>query len=371
MTDPVPIETVNMKKLCCIVLLMVACIPVFSQTFSLMADSIRKYRGVPGLVYAVFDADKVLDMGVSGVREFRKKDSIRISDRFYTGTNTTAFTAYLAARLIETGKQLQWNTTTLKALPEINGKTMRLYHSVTIRQLLAQRAGIRPYTEPEDQKSMSLLAGSKTEQRRAFATLVMKGTPLLVVDSSQPVYSVAGTAIAAAMMEKITGKAWEDLITQYINKPLNISIRFGLPRLSDSLQPYGHGEIAGILQPEFGHTTIAAIAPATDVNISMKDYIVFMQDMLKALQHKKSVISSASAEQLLSSTPGMALGWENETWNKLRVNHFLGKSPLFSNYTMIIKEKNIGIIVLCNSGTVSGKSAVLNFGRMLREYYCQ
>ncbi|AXY76675.1 class A beta-lactamase-related serine hydrolase [Paraflavitalea soli] len=359
-----------MKKLCCIVLLMVGCIPVFSQTFSLMADSIRKYRGVPGLVYAVFDADKILDIGASGVREFRKKDSIRITDRFYTGTNTTAFTAYLAARLADAGK-LQWNTTVLKALPEINGKTMKLYHSVTIRQLLAQRAGIRPYTEAEDQKGIPLLTGSKPEQRRAFATLVMKGTPLLIVDSSQPVYSVAGTAIAAAMMEKITGKAWEELIGQYISKPLNLSIRFGLPRLADSLQPYGHGEIAGVLQPEFGHTTIPAIAPATDINISIKDYILFMQDMLKALQHKKSVISSIAAEQLLSATPGMAMGWENETWNKLRINHFLGKSALFSTYTMIIREKNIGIIVLCNSGTVSGKSAVLNFGRMLREYYCQ
>lgn len=370
MTDPVPIETVNMKKLCCIVLLMVGGIPVFAQTFSLMADSIRKYRGVPGLVYAVFDADKILDMGASGVREFRKKDSIRITDRFYAGTGSTAFTAYLAARLAEAGK-LQWTMPIVKALPEINGKTMKLYHLVTIRQLLAQRAGIRPYTEPEDLKTIPLLAGSRPEQRRAFATLVMKQTPLLIVDSSQPVYSVAGTSIAATMMEKITGKAWEELIGQYINKPLNISIRFGLPRLSDTLQPFGHGEKAGTLQPQAGTPTLAAIAPATDINISLKDYIVFMQDMLKALQRKKSILSTGSATQLLSPTPGLAMGWENEVWNKLHINHFLGKSPLFSNYTMIIKEKNIGIIVLCNSGTVSGKSAVLNFGRMLREYYCQ
>jgi CubicO group peptidase (beta-lactamase class C family) len=359
-----------MKKLCCIVLLMVCCAPAFSQAFSLMADSIRKYRGVPGLVYAVFDADKVLDIGASGVREFRTKDSIRITDRFYAGTNSTAFTAYLAAKLAETGKIL-WSMPIVKALPEINGKTMKFYHTVTFRQLLTQRAGIRPYTEPDEFKGLPAFTGSRPEQRRAFATQVMKQPPLLIVDSSQTVYSAAGISIAASMMEKVMGKPWEDLIGQYINKPLNVSIRFGLPRLTDSLQPYGHREISGLLQPELGSQTLPVIAPATDINISLKDYVVFMQDLLKALQHKKSTISSTSAEQLLSSSPGQGMGWETEVWKKKSVNHFLGKSPLFSSYTMIIKEKNIGIIVLCNSGTVSGKSAVLNFGRMLRDYYCQ
>ncbi|MDF2191015.1 serine hydrolase domain-containing protein [Paraflavitalea sp. CAU 1676] len=359
-----------MKKLCCIVLWMVCCAPAFSQAFSLIADSIRKYRGVPGLVYAVFDADQVLDIGASGVREFRKKDSIRITDRFYTGSNSTAFTAYVGAKLIEAGK-LSWNTSIVKALPEVNGKTMKLYHTVTLRQLLAQRAGIRPYTQPDDFKELPRIAGSKTEQRRSFATLVLKNPPLLIIDSSQPVYSAAGTVIAASMMEKTSGKSWEELIGIYINKPLNIAARFGQPRLSDSLQPAGHGESMGILQAGLASTTMTYIAPATDINISLKDYIVFMQDMLKALEHKRSNISAASAELLLNPQPGLSMGWETDSWKKMRIHYYLGRSDLFSNYTTIIREKKIGIIVLCNSGTVSGKSAVLNFGRLLREYYCR
>lgn len=335
-----------------------------------MADSIRKYRGVPGLVYAVFDAGKLIDTGSSGVREFRKKDSIRLTDRFYAGTGSTAFTAYLAARVMESGK-LQWNTSIVKALPEINGKTMKLYHTVTLRQLLAQRAGIRPYAEPDEWKSLPVFNGSKMEQRRAFAIQVLKQPPLLIVDSSQPIYSAGGTVIAGAIMEKLTGKSWEDLVAQYINKPLRINIRFGLPRLQDSLAPAGHQEIAGLLQPEKTKATLPYLAPATDVNISLKDYVVFLQDLLKALQKKPSQIGTLAAEQLLSTTPGLSMGWENEWWNKQRVHHFLGKSASFSSYAMIIKEKGIGIIVLCNSGTVSGKSAVLNFGRMLREYYCE
>lgn len=359
-----------MKKLYCIVLWMVCCAPAFSQAFSLMADSIRKYRGVPGLVYAVFNADQVLDIGATGVREFRKKDSVRTSDRFYTGSNATLFTAYLGAKLIEAGK-LSWNTSIVKALPEINGKTMKLYHTVTLRQLLAQRTGIRPYVQPEEFKDLPPIGGSKTEQRRTFSTLVLKVPPLLIIDSSHPIYSAAGTVVAATMMEKIAGKSWEELIALYINKPLNITARFGQPRLSDSLQPAGHIEYMGMLQPASAQPTAPFIAPSSDINISLKDYVVFMQDLLKALQHKRSNISTASAESLLHVQPGLSMGWETDQWRNMRIHYFLGKSEFFSNYTTIIREKNIGIIVLCNSGTVSGKSAVLNFGRMLREYYCR
>jgi len=360
-----------MKKLCCTALWMVLCYTGFSQAFSLMADSIRKYRGVPGMVYAVFNASEVLDIGTSGVREFRKRDSIRTSDRFYIGTNTTAFTSYLAARLAETGK-MSWTMPVIKALPELNGKTMKLYHKVTLLQLLSQRAGIKPYTEPADWQEFSLSTGSKTEQRRAFTTLVLKQPPLLVIDSTQAVYSVAGTAVAATMMEKVTGKSWEDLLAQYISKPLNINIRFGPPKLSDSLQPSGHYEAgSGGLYADAGEKTPQGVAPATDINISLKDYILFLQDYLKALSGQKSVLSASAANMLLFGFPGYALGWENEVWKKLHTSQYLGKSSLFSSYTMIIKEKNIGIIVLCNSGTVSGKSAVLNFGRMLRDYYGQ
>ncbi|WP_276479526.1 serine hydrolase domain-containing protein [Paraflavitalea pollutisoli] len=359
-----------MKKLCCIILWMICCVPAFSQAFSLIADSIRKYRGVPGLVYAVFDADNILDVGVSGVREFRTRDSLRITDRFYAGSNSTVFTAYLAAKLVEAGK-LSWNTSIVKALPEINGRTMKIYHAMTMRQLLAQKAGVRPYTQPEDLKQLPIFSGSRTEQRRAFATLALKQSPILIIDSSQPIYSLAGTVIAASMMEKITGKAWEELIGSYINKPLHIAARFGQPRLTDSLQPSGHIEKYGSLQALPVAATMPVIAPATDINISLNDFVVFMQDMLKALQHKKSNISQVSAELLLNPTPGNAMGWETDYWKKMRIHYFLGKSDLFSNYTTIVREKNIGIIVLCNSGTVSGKSAVLNFGRLLREYYCQ
>lgn len=362
-----------MKKFTGFALVILISYQSLSQPFIKIADSIRRYRSVPGIVYAVFSDDRVIEVGASGIRTLKNKDSIRVRDRFQIGTNTGAFTSYIAARLSESGK-LSWNTPVIKVFPELNGHCMKLYQQVTLKQFLSQRGGIKPYAEISDFQGLPAFAGNYSQQRREFVPVILQKPPILILDSSKVVYSVAGTAIGAAMMEKATGKPWEELIDMYICKPLNIAVKFGLPNFKDSLEPSGHWDQYGYLSAEPGNSwakPIPAVMPATDINISVKDYIVFMQDFLKALQNKKSLISNSSAEQLLYGYPGYSLGWENEKWQGMNVAHFLGKGPLFSSYAAIVKEKNLGIIVLCNSGALGGRAAALNLGRLLAEYYSQ
>ena len=360
-----------MKKLFLFFLLAFFSFHSFSQIFKRTADSLRRYRSVPGLVYAVVTADSIIEMHASGVRKYKTRDSIRISDRFHIGTNTTTFTTYLAARMAEAGK-ISWSANIIKLLPELNGTTMKVNHKLTLRQLLSQRTGIKPYTAMEDFKGMENFAGTGIEQRKAFAATILKEKPILLLDSSKASFSMAGTAIAAAMLEKAGGKKWEDLVDQYIAQPLKISVKYGLPNYRDSTQPSGHWDKYSTLSAEAGDSWIRfipAVAPAVDINISLPHYAKFMQDILKALANKKSMISNKSANELLFGFKDYSMGWENFTWNKMNVAYAFGKGLLFSSYVEIIKEKNIAIIVMCNSGAVNGKATVLNFGRMLREHY--
>ena len=360
-----------MKKFLFLFLLLFFSLHCFTQTFKRTADSLRRYRSVPGLVYAVITSDSIIEIQASGVRKFKTRDSIRINDRFHIGTNTTAFTAYLAARMAEAGK-ISWNTNIIKLLPELDGKTMKIYHKLTLRQLLSQRTGIQPYISMDDFKGMEVFAGNMVEQRKAFAQSVLKQKPIMFLDSSKSVFSMANTAIAASMMEKAGGKRWEDLIDQHIAQPLKISIKYGLPHYKDSTQPSGHWDRNVSLSAEPGDSWarfIPAVAPAVDINISLPEHVKFTQDILKALANKKALISNKSANEMLFGLKDYAIGWENFNWNKMNVAFSLGKSLLFSSYVEIIKEKNIAIIVMCNSGAVNGKAAVLNFGKMLREHY--
>lgn len=336
-----------------------------------MVDSVRRYRNIPGLVYAVFTTDAIIDSGTSGVKKMRVKGPIQWQNRFQIGTTTTTFTSYIAARMVQEGK-ISWNTTLLKVFPEIEGKTMKIYHRVTLQQLITQRVGLPPYDEYKEYRDIHSMPGTPSQQRAAFVLMMLKRRPATVIDSSEAVYSVAGTAIVAAMLERVSKKSWEQLVEQYINKPLNIRAGFDFPALKDSTQPWGHWDNYFNLTThidDYWARFFPAIAPAGNINISIGDYITFLRDHMLALQNKKSVIGNAMANRLMFQPPGYAAGWFNGKWRGLSIAYFLGRAGLFSSYAEVIKEKNMGIIILCNSGTVDGRSGILNLARSLREYY--
>src|SRR5450631_1651268 len=81
------------------------------------AESIRQARGVPGMVYAVFSKDSIIEFQTLGYRVFKAKDPIQKNDRFNIGTNSAAFTAFIAAMLVDEGR-INWTTPLLKIYPE-------------------------------------------------------------------------------------------------------------------------------------------------------------------------------------------------------------------------------------------------------------
>jgi len=360
-----------MKKTVTYCLLFFLLLNASAQQMQKIADSVRKYRNIPGMVYAVFTTDAILDSGASGVRKMRVKNPVRMKNRFQIGATTATFTTYIAARMVQEGK-VSWNTTIGKIYPELDGKIVKIYMRITLQQLLGQRAGLPPYDDFNEWRDIHSLPGTPTQQRALFVSMILKRRPTLILDSSKAVYSVAGTAVAAAMLEKISKKSWEQLVEIYINKPLNIKAEFGLPAVKDSTEPWGHWDtyyqLTAHMDDYWAHF-FTPIAPAGNINIAMNDYMVYLKDYMLALQNQKSVIGKEAAELLLFQKPGYSLGWYNTIWREMNIAYCTGRGGLYSSYIEIIKEKNIGIIVLCNSGTLDGRAGVTNMGRILRYNY--
>src|SRR5688572_871937 len=132
-----------------VVLLMSLALSSVGQTMVPVADSIRRVRGIPCMGYAVFSADKILDMGVAGFRKYRSRDSARVTDRFYIGTNTFAFTSYIAAKLVETGK-IKWTTTYTELFPQNKTKVLAEFRTVALKDLLSNQSGLAPYNTVND-----------------------------------------------------------------------------------------------------------------------------------------------------------------------------------------------------------------------------
>ncbi|HEY0677109.1 MAG TPA: serine hydrolase domain-containing protein [Chitinophagaceae bacterium] len=353
------------------VLLMLGVSATFSQSMIKLADSVRRARGIPGIGYVVFSKDSILDKGVTGFRKYRSRDSLQITDRFHIGTNTFAFTAWIAARLVETGK-IKWTTTYTQLFPQNKTRVQAAFRDVALKDLLSNQAGLPPYSKVDDFAHVPLLGNDIITQRREFSSWVLQRPGLEADRKNKTVLSVVSYGVAASMLEKASGKSWEKMLDEFINKPLGISAMIGWPNKISEEQPAGHWARYGALAPEPAGTWVKphpAIIPAFDINISITDYAKFLQQHLKGLRGDSAYLSPKTFQLMHYGLPDYSLGWNNAMINNSRISFHTGESHLFVTQVELVPGKNIGILVVGNNGESMGKGGVMNLCRLLREQY--
>ncbi len=335
------------------------------------AESIRLIRGVPGMAYAVFTKDSIIEFAVLGYRVFKSKEHIEKYDRFNIGTNTTAFTTYIAARLVDAG-YIKWTTPLLKVFPSFS-KTLPVYRSIRFQDLLSSRSRVQPFMEMSEWFKIPETKGDIVAKRRAFTYWILQRRPNMENFNQQKiVFSLAGYVMAASMMEKVTGKSWEDLVTQYIRKPLNISLRYSWPNRLNAAAPAGHWFQGGSFHSEDPDTWVKVhpvLYPGQGISISMPDYIKYMQMNLRGLAGKHTRIPKTTFDFLFFGLPDYAMGWNNGSYLNQSFAFHEGLSLLFNCRTEILLEKDRCIIVLSNSGDKDSRGAVLDITHLLEDKY--
>jgi CubicO group peptidase (beta-lactamase class C family) len=207
-----------------------------------------------GIAAAVLHGERIIAQGTAGVRKRGTAERITLGDRFHLGSCTKAMTATLVAMFVEEGK-LNWTTT----LGELFADTVRLMHpgweKVTLRQVLAHRAGL-PF-EPDGLNPVfstfrellrppRALPGTLPQQRLEIARQALSRPPGIPPDTKY-YYSNVGYVLAGAVLEQLTGRAWEELMRERLFQPLGISTGgFGAPGTADKTeQASGHSLVLG------------------------------------------------------------------------------------------------------------------------------
>jgi CubicO group peptidase (beta-lactamase class C family) len=344
----------------------------FSQQMVNTADSVRLTRRIPGMVYAVFTSDSILEIGAVGYKKYRTKDSIHINDRFDIGTNTAAFTSYIAAMMVQAGK-IKWNSKLLDIFPEFKKQTLPVYENITLSELLSNQTRLPPYSEIDDWYKIPMLEGTTmSAKRRKFTQYMLQQKPVYPTgQSDRKPFSISGYVVAASMLERVAGKKWENLVIEYLNTPLKISIRYSWPNLEDSTATYGHWFQSNYFHSEDPNTWLipnTVLYPAHDINITLPDYITFLQENLRGLNGKKSRLGQKYCEYVHYGILDYSLGWNNGVLENNSFSFEEGISLLFNCRAEILREKDIGIIVMCNSGDRDGRAGVLNLTRILESY---
>ena len=217
-----------------------------------------------GMAAAVLRGERIIAQGVAGVRKKGTAERITLDDRFLLNSCTKPMTATLVAMLVEEGR-LNWATT----LGELFADTVKPMHpaweKVTIRQVLAHRAGLRldpdglarvfnlmraPYASlrsaPELMRPPRARLGTLPQQRLEIARQALSRPPKIPADTKYW-YSNEGYILAGAVLEQLTGRAWEDLMRERLFQPLGISTGgFGPPGAAGKTdQPWGHSSFVG------------------------------------------------------------------------------------------------------------------------------
>src|SRR4051812_27391261 len=211
-----------------------------------------------GMAAAVLRGERIIAQGVAGVRKRGTAERIALGDQFHLGSCTKAMTATLIAMLVEEGK-LNWTTT----LGELFADTVKPMHpaweKVTLRQVLAHRAGLRFEAEGLAQVVNELVRASRAvhflkavrngtlpQQRLEIARQALSRPPGIPPDTKYW-YSNVGYVLAGAVLEQLTGRAWEELMRERLFQPLEIS-RGGLGPpgpLNKTKQAWGHPPVLG------------------------------------------------------------------------------------------------------------------------------
>lgn len=344
-------------------------ITVSGQKTVPFADSIRKAYQVPEISYAVADARSILELAALGKHSVDLPDTATLDDRFHIGSNTKAMTAFIAARLVEKGT-LKWETRYFDLYPEWKRGSRSDYYAITLKDLLCHRAGIQPF-QGENDPPVPPFTGNNQATRKQFGQFVLTLEPVRPDDNNPFVYSNAGYTLAALMMEKATGKSWEQLVEQVFNRDLHLAVKLASPNNQQYKDTWGHraGDGRLIPVPATGTDHLAYTEPAGDINIRLRDYIRFIQLNLRGLAGEANYLMPATYRFLHKAVPNYSMGWFNIYENGKELSTHGGTAETYYTLVQIDRIKNRAYIIFTNSYSDGTLQAVRLLMRKLKENY--
>ncbi len=339
-----------------------------------LLEPVRARYGLPALGAAVVRDGVLVAAGAVGTRRAGAEIPVTLNDRFHLGSDTKAFTALLAGQFVEQGK-LRWDTTLGEVFPELLEAMAPGVSGVTLERLLSHTSGF-----PADNERFgellgeSLLAEGNLDDIRYGLVARWVREPLAHEPGRVFAYSNMGYILAGAMLERISGKTWEELVTERIFVPLGLnSAGFGPQATVGRVDaPLGHairadGSLKPMLAGPNGDNPLL-LGPAGTVHMSLLDFAVWAAwnagqgrrapalvrpDTLKKLH--APVISMPAKPDAPPGTPShgrYGLGWGeiNYDWAGGPLLYHGGSNERNLAHILVQPARDFGMVIVANIG---------------------
>jgi CubicO group peptidase (beta-lactamase class C family) len=311
-----------------------------AQSISAKMDSLltaynNQYK-FNGVVLVVKGGNVLLKKGY-GYKDYANKKVIDPNGIFQIGSITKQFTSTVILRLYEQGK-LDVKDKLIKYIPDFPRG-----NEITLENLLTHTSGIYNYTN--DNKFMNIESLLHVELERMIS--MMKSKPLEFQPGTKFSYSNSNYILLGYIIQKVTGKPYEQVVHEYIFNPLGMTHSgFDFKNLKDTNKVVGYLAFDKSLQ---------VIAPIVDSSASFAAGAMYstLDDLYKWDRglYGNKVVSQSSLEK--AYTPKLnkyGYGWFIDSIKGKRILTHNGGIFGFTADFVRIPADDVCIIVLCNEG---------------------
>jgi CubicO group peptidase (beta-lactamase class C family) len=313
-------------------------------------DPIRAKYNLPSLAGAVFTTDGIVDMAAVGVRKSGNTTPVTKDDLWHLGSDTKMMTAMLAGTFV-VEKKLSWDDKVISYFPELAQKVSPAMKEITIRQVLWHQAGL---SENLSLWSRYLLSGSPIHQRQMAVESILE-SPAYTPGTFH--YANNDYILIGAILEKISGKPWEDLMRERIFVPLHMdSAGFGGTGTVGKIdQPWPHFA-SGIPSPSNGPDADNPVymGPCGNVHLSMTDWAKFLADQMRGGLGMKALLPNEIYQAMQRPAPNSEYGYGwiivDRPWAGGKALTHAGSNTLNFCVCWLAPAKKFGVLVCTNQG---------------------
>jgi CubicO group peptidase (beta-lactamase class C family) len=331
-----------------------------SQTYlSEIVSKARENYKVPAIAVTVMNAETVFLQEVQGVRVVYKPTQASLDDYFHIGSCSKSVLAMMAAKLVEQ-KKLTWQTKFFDMFPELKANANDAYSGITLEDLFLCEAGIKAYTNAEAEP-LPEYGPIVRDKRQKFIKYLIGQPPSSEKKNGkfQHLYSNPSYLMASAMLERVSGRTYEEIVKKTLTDDLGMAVYIGWPNSISVDQPWGHMIIKDKLEvfaPDNDYKIPYLITPAGDLSMTPKGYAKYTQLHLRGLRGNDNYISSEAYHHIHFGYEGFSLGVANGKLGGERYSGFDGSAGTFFCRSIIVLESDFAFTIMVNEG--SGTSSM-------------
>jgi len=317
---------------------------------------------VPGAAVGIVKGNRVVYARGFGVTDLTSGEPVTEHTRFPINSMTKAFTATVLGQLVDDGR-LAWDRPLRDYLPLFRMHDPVATERTTTRDILLHRTGLAPH------------------HVAMFSSLATRAPLLERLPHLQPsldfrsglCYTNAGVAVTRDLVERLTGRSWEHVVSSRIFKPLGMGeSQFATEDLSMPEDiPVGYVREGGRLVPWLKGKSFPLAeayrpkAPACAVVASLSDMCRWLRFQMNGgrVRSQQIIGESTLAEIHLSQMAtsklvrlkglfdtSFALGWRVQPYRGHRRLWHGGSGRGYSGTISFLQEESSGVVILTNSG---------------------